>query len=38
MKKYHQGQQLQEGPRLDEITADGVILSLRGEKFRLQAQ
>jgi general secretion pathway protein B len=38
MKKYHQGQQLQEGPRLDEITADGVILTLRGEKFRLQAQ
>ncbi len=38
MKKYHQGQQLQEGPRLDEITADGVILSLGGEKFRLQAQ
>jgi general secretion pathway protein B len=38
MKKYHQGQQLQEGPRLDEITADGVILSFRGEKFRLQAQ
>lgn len=38
MKKYHQGQQLQEGPRLDEITADGVILSFRGERFRLQAQ
>jgi len=38
MRKYHQGQQLQEGPRLDEITADGVILSLQGEKFRLQAQ
>ena len=38
MKRYYQGQQLQEGPRLDEITADGVILSFRGERFRLQAQ
>jgi general secretion pathway protein B len=38
MKKYHQGQQLQEGPRLDEITSDGTILSFRGERFRLQAQ
>lgn len=38
LKKYHQGQQLQEGPRLDEITSDGVILSFQGEKFRLLAQ
>ncbi len=38
MKKYHQGERLQEGPRLDEITTDGVILSFRGEKFRVQAQ
>lgn len=38
LKKYHQGQQLQEGPRLDEITSDGVILSFRGERFRLLAQ
>lgn len=38
LKKYHQGQQLQEGPRLDAITAEGVILSFGGERFRLQAQ
>jgi general secretion pathway protein B len=38
LKKYQQGQRLQEGPRLDEITADGVILSFRGERFRLQAK
>ena len=38
MKKYHEGERLQEGPRLDEITTDGVILSFQGEKFRVHAQ
>jgi general secretion pathway protein B len=38
LKKYRQGEELQEGPRLDEITAEGAILSFRGERFRLQAQ
>ena len=38
MKKYKQGEKLQEGPQLDEITAEGVILSFRGQQFRLQAQ
>jgi len=38
LRKYHQGQELQEGPRLDEITSEGAILSFRGERFRLLAQ
>ncbi len=38
MKKYKQGEKLQEGPQLDEITPEGVILSFRGQQFRLQAQ
>ena len=38
MRKYRQGEKLQEGPQLDEITAEGVILSFSGQRFRLQAQ
>ncbi len=38
MKKYKQGEKLQEGPQLDEITPEGVILSFRGQRFRVQAQ
>jgi general secretion pathway protein B len=38
MKKYKQGEKLQEGPQLDEITSEGVILSFRGQRFRVQAQ
>ncbi len=38
MRKYYEGERLQEGPVLDEITPEGVILSLRGQRFRVQAQ
>jgi general secretion pathway protein B len=38
MKKYKQGEKLQEGPQLDEITSEGVILSFRGQRFRVQAK
>ncbi len=38
MQKYREDEELQEGPRLDEITPEGVILSFRGQRFRLQAQ
>jgi len=38
MHKYKQGEKLQEGPQLDEITPEGAVLSFRGQRFRLQAQ
>jgi general secretion pathway protein B len=38
MKKYKQGEKLQEGPQLDEITSEGVILSFHGQRFRVQAK
>jgi len=38
MRKYREGEKLQEGLQLDEITAEGVILSFNGQRFRLQAQ
>jgi general secretion pathway protein B len=36
MQKYHEGGQLQEGPVVDEITPGDVILSYRGQRFRVQ--
>jgi general secretion pathway protein B len=38
LRKYQEGDQLQEGPRLDAITGEGVILSFQGERFRVQSQ
>lgn len=38
MQKYHEGEKLQEGPVVDEITANDVILSYRGQRFRVQPQ
>jgi len=38
LQKYHEGDQLQEGPLLDEITPEGVILSFQGQQFRVRAQ
>ena len=38
MQKYHEGGQLQEGPVVDEITPNDVILSFRGQRFRVQSQ
>ena len=38
MKIYHEGDQLLEGPRIEQITQDGVILSFRGERFRVPAR
>lgn len=35
MKKYHEGEQLAEGPRIDEITEEGVVLSYQGQQFRI---
>lgn len=35
MRKYVEGERLDEGPRLEEITRDGVILSLDGRRFVL---
>lgn len=38
MQKYNEGQQLQEGPTVDEITPEDVILLFRGQRFRVQSQ
>jgi general secretion pathway protein B len=38
MRKYKEGEKLQEGPVVDAITPDSVILSFRGQRFRMQAQ
>ena len=38
MRKYYEGDQLQEGPLLDEITQSGINLSFRGERFRVEAK
>lgn len=35
MKKYHEGEQLAEGPRVAEITEEGVIFSYQGQQFRI---
>jgi general secretion pathway protein B len=38
MMKYGEGDQLQEGPVVDAITTDGVILSFHGQRFQLRSQ
>jgi general secretion pathway protein B len=38
MLKYGEGDQLQEGPLVDAITYDGVILSFRGQRFQMRSQ
>lgn len=38
LQKYREGEQLQEGPVLDEITAEGIVLSLQGRQFLVRAQ
>lgn len=38
LRKYHEGEQLREGPQVEEITPGGAVLSFRGERFRLQSQ
>jgi len=38
MRKYHPGEKLQEGPVVDDITPDSVILSYHGQRFRMQSQ
>jgi general secretion pathway protein B len=35
MKKYHEGDQLSEGPTIEEITPEGVIMVQQGNRFRL---
>ena len=35
MKKYHEGDQLAEGPRIEEITEEGLVLSYQGQLFRI---
>ena len=37
MKKYNEGERILEGPYLEMITERGVILSIDGERFRLNA-
>jgi general secretion pathway protein B len=37
-RKYHEGETLQEGPRVEEITRDGVVLSQHGRRFILPRQ
>jgi len=38
MRKYAEGAQLPGGPRIEEITPDGVILSMDGQRFVLSRQ
>jgi general secretion pathway protein B len=35
MKKYREGERLTEGPIVEEITNDGVVLNHRGSRFTL---
>jgi general secretion pathway protein B len=37
-RKYREGETLQEGPRVEEITRDGVVLSQHGRRFILPRQ
>ena len=34
-RKYREGDALQEGPVVEQITPDGAVLSFRGSRFRL---
>jgi general secretion pathway protein B len=38
LQKYREGETLREGPVLEEITPQGVILSFRGQRFELLAK
>jgi general secretion pathway protein B len=38
MRKYHEGATLQEGPTIERIRRDGVILSYQGLRFLLPRQ
>ena len=38
LAKYHEGEQMNEGPVVEEITLEGVILNFNGERFLLPAQ
>ena len=38
MRKYHEGAPLQEGPILERIRRDGVILNYQGVRFLLPRQ
>ena len=38
MKKYREGEQLSEGPRLEAITREGVILAVPNGRFRFESQ
>ena len=38
LQKYREGEQLQEGPVLETVTPEGVVLSYQGERFRMLAK
>lgn len=38
MKKYHEGEEIREGPRVASIETSGVVLEYQGQKFVLTAQ
>jgi general secretion pathway protein B len=38
MRKYHEGAKLQEGPTLERIRRDGVVLNFQGLRFVLPRQ
>ncbi len=38
LQKYREGETLREGPLLEAITPEGVILSFRGQRFRMLAK
>jgi hypothetical protein len=38
MRKYHEGAVLQEGPKLERIRRDGVVLDYQGMRFLLPRQ
>lgn len=37
LQKYREGDQLAEGPTLEEVTPDGAVMSFEGERFRITA-
>jgi hypothetical protein len=38
LKKYHEGDQIEDGPLLEQISPEGVVLNHQGQRFRLQRQ
>lgn len=38
LKKYYEGEKLEEGPVVEEITPDGMVVSIQGQQFKVLAK